>query len=100
MGHSAAITKKANRRKLDQYFSPAAIVGVAMLLRLSYLEPTKDRGHWLNDHPPTQMIVLPRISFTGDGKTDSVTCAWMIWHKQGKGTITIERNPKFEQHTS
>jgi hypothetical protein len=186
MGHSAAITKRANRRELDQYFTPVsatlsltarvpirgqmfeccagdgaiadvlryqpgaiwrndidlsmphlawtldatdvlnwekvwtgfdwvvsnppfnqaaqiiplayehASVGIAMLLRLSYLEPTKDRGYWLNEHPPTQMIVLPRISFTGDGKTDSVTCAWMVWEKHKEGTIVIERNPKFE----
>ncbi len=52
---------------------------VAMLLRLSFLEPTKDREQFLSNHPPTQLLVLPRTSFTLDGKTDSVTCAWMIW---------------------
>ncbi|OUL23825.1 hypothetical protein BV378_20645 [Nostoc sp. RF31YmG] len=57
-----------------------ASVGVAFLLRLSYLEPCKDRGQWLAEHPP-KLIVLPRISFTGDGKVDSCTCAWMIWKK-------------------
>ncbi len=69
--------------------------GIAMLLRLSFLEPTEDRGAWLNEHPPTSMIVLPRISFTGDGKTDSVTCAWMIWEKGKQGTIAVAENPKF-----
>lgn len=54
--------------------------GVAMFLRLSFLEPTDDRGPWLAVHPPDELIIVPRISFTGDGKTDSVTCAWMIWH--------------------
>ena len=73
--------------------------GIAMLLRLSYLEPTEDRGAWLNEHPPTSMIVLPRISFTGNGKTDSVTCAWMVWEKDKTGTITVAGNPKFiKQH--
>ncbi len=73
-----------------------ARTGIAMMLRLSYLEPTKKRGTWLNKYPPTKLIVLPRISFTGDGKTDNVTCAWMIWHKDGiqRGTI-ISENPKF-----
>lgn len=52
---------------------------LAMLLRLSWLEPTHKRGEWLQRNPPNQIIVLPRISFTGDGKTDSVTCAWMVW---------------------
>lgn len=55
--------------------------GVAFLLRLSFLEPTYERQHWLSDHPPNKLIVLPRFSFTGDGKTDSVTCAWMVWEK-------------------
>jgi hypothetical protein len=67
-----------------------------MLLRLSYLEPTEDRGAWLNSHPPTDLIVLPRISFTGNGKTDSVTCAWIVWRKQcNTQRIAITGNPKF-----
>jgi hypothetical protein len=56
-----------------------ALEGVAMLLRLSFLEPTEQRAHMLNRRPPTRMLVLPRISFTGDGKTDNVTCAWLVW---------------------
>jgi hypothetical protein len=76
----------------------ASRVGVAMLLRLSFLEPTEDRGAWLNDNPPQKIIVLPRISFTGDGKTDSVTCAWMVWQNQiglDRQSIIIAKNPKF-----
>jgi len=60
-----------------------ASIGVAFLLRLSFLEPTYNRQNWLIKNPPSSLIVLPRISFTGDGKTDSVTVAWMIWYKQG-----------------
>lgn len=59
-----------------------ASCGIAMLLRLSYLEPCMNRDLWLRDHPPTKLIVLPRISFTGNGKTDNVTCAWMVWDKR------------------
>lgn len=71
--------------------------GIAMLLRLSFLEPVEDRGAWLNANPPTGMIVLPRISFTGNGKTDSVTFAWMVWDKRECGfkSITVAENPKF-----
>jgi len=58
-------------------------VGIAMLLRLSFLEPCLNRSEFLTKHPPTKLIILPRISFTGDGNTDSVTCAWMIWDKRG-----------------
>jgi hypothetical protein len=51
----------------------------AFLLRLSWLEPTKARARFLVEHPLSGLIVLPRYSFTGDGKTDSVTAAWMLW---------------------
>jgi hypothetical protein len=63
--------------------------GVAMLLRLSFLEPTAERGPWLAEHPPTHLIVMPRISFTGDGKTDSVTTAWLVWDKHACGQQVI-----------
>lgn len=56
-----------------------ATKGVAMLLRLTYLEPCEGRDMWLSVNPPHRLIVLPRISFTGDGKADSVTCAWFVW---------------------
>ncbi|MGL5925495.1 hypothetical protein [Chroococcidiopsis sp.] len=59
-----------------------AKVGVAMLLRLSFLEACENRKEFLMKHPPTNLIVLPRMSFTADRKTDSVTCAWMIWDKR------------------
>lgn len=58
-----------------------ARVGVAMMLRLSFEEPTQLRGPWLEDNPITKRIVMPRHSFTGNGKSDSVTTAWMIWSK-------------------
>lgn len=57
--------------------------GVAMLLRLTYLEPCEGRALWLSINPPHRLIVLPRISFTGDGATDSVTCAWFVWQWTG-----------------
>lgn len=58
--------------------------GVAALLRLSFLEPCDNRGPWLGAHPPSDVIVLPRISFTGDGKTDNVTCAWFVWRHRAR----------------
>ena len=63
--------------------------GVALLLRLSFLEPTIKRRDFLLLKPPTRLIVLPRISFTGDGKTDSVTVAWMIWERSAQGSIEV-----------
>ena len=56
--------------------------GCAMLLRLSYLEPCENRSKWLENHPISKLIIMPRISFTGDGSKDSVTTAWFIWDKR------------------
>jgi hypothetical protein len=56
-----------------------SLIGTAMLLRLSYLEPCLNRCQLHADYPPKRVIVLPRISFTGDGRTDSVTACWIIW---------------------
>jgi len=58
-------------------------------LRLSYLEPCQNRAQWLADHPLTKLIVLPRISFNGSGKTDSCTTAWMIWDKRDDAKTEI-----------
>lgn len=72
-----------------------ARVGVAVILRLTFLEPTTEgpdaRADWLEAHPLTRQIVLPRYSFTGDGKVDSVTCAWMIWERGKAPAIFIPR---------
>ena len=64
-----------------------ATVGVAFLLRLSYLEPTQHRNkraEWLAAHAGhmTNLIVFgsPRPDFTGSGG-DRVTTAWMVWRK-------------------
>lgn len=58
-----------------------ANTGVALLLRKTFLEPTDERGPWLQAHPPTRIIGLPRYSFRGVG-SDSVSCDWMIWEKR------------------
>lgn len=62
--------------------------GVAFLLRLTYLEPTKDRGDWLDKHRHnlSNIIVFnPRPRFRRNNKghlaTDSVTVAWFVWEK-------------------
>ena len=54
--------------------------GLIVLLRLSYLEPCRNRVRFLQEYPPTQLWVTPRISFTGKG-TDSITTAWFVWDK-------------------
>lgn len=61
-----------------------ARVGIAMLLRLSFEEPTAKvhpRGPWLEAHPLARKFTLPRYSYTQNGKSDSTTTAWMLWAK-------------------
>jgi hypothetical protein len=57
--------------------------GVAMLLRLTFLEPTRKRAGLLRSIAPhmSHLIVFsqPRPSFTGNGRTDSTTTAWFVW---------------------
>lgn len=62
-----------------------ALVGVAMLLRISFREPTahlNPRGPFLVAHPPHRLLTLPRHSYTGNGKSDSATTEWVIWYTQ------------------
>lgn len=72
---------------------------VLMLLRMSFLEPVGTRAKWLHEHPPRGLVVIPRISFTGDGKTDSVTCAWMYWSNEQREAHIEVIHPVFEQET-
>ncbi len=58
--------------------------GVALLLRITWLEPCEGR-EWLKRCPPTRQIVLPRISYDGSGNTDSATSAWFIWTRGEDG---------------
>ena len=57
----------------------AAMFGVSLMARVSFAEPTADRGPWLSEHPYSQRITLERYSFTGNGKSDSATTDWLTW---------------------
>lgn len=58
---------------------------VALLLRVTFLEPTRERGDLLVSlqHALTDILVVgsPRPSFTPDGKTDFATYFWGVWRK-------------------
>lgn len=69
-----------------------AVVGVAMLLRLSYLEPCKNRVEFLRKAWLSHLLVFnPRPQFRADTRgTDSSTVAWFVWQKRkGYGTKII-----------
>ncbi|MEO9127900.1 MAG: hypothetical protein ABI262_24915 [Microcoleus sp.] len=73
-------------------------VGVAFLLRLSYLEPAGERGgnrgEWLQSHSQnlSNLIIFgqPRPSFTGNNKTDLCTVAWMVWMKHHRSGTKVD----------
>lgn len=63
----------------------AATIGVAFLLRVTWLEPPKsaenqNKARWLAEHPPTAQFILERTSYDGAGQ-DSATSAWFVWLK-------------------
>ena len=65
---------------LQQCLLQDPVCPVALLLRLSFFEPTRERATYLGEHPPSGLIYLPRYSFTGNGKSDSTTCVWGLWN--------------------
>lgn len=52
---------------------------VALVLPLSWLEPTKERGPWLQAHPPQRLIAMPRHDFRGTGGRAVGSVAWFVW---------------------
>ena len=65
-------------------------LNVAVLLRLSFLEPTRLRELALVSDPPDKLIITPRVSFTQDGRKDTTTTAWMVW---GPDALTKDARP-------
>lgn len=56
-----------------------ARAGVVLLARRSFLEPTRHRGAVLRGMEPDRALITERHSFTGNGKSDSVTTEWLCW---------------------
>ena len=71
-----------------------AAFGVVFLLRLSFMEPTREREAWLYEHPPNRQIILPRWSYKQNGSTDSVTTAWFAWVKAANPIEIVPLNEK------
>ena len=65
--------------------------GLALLMRCTFLEPCDGR-EWLTRFPPTAILSLSRISFTGGG-TDSAPCFWFVWFAR-----RAARNPRRDRN--
>ena len=62
---------------------------VIMLLRLNFLG-SRERNEWLKNNMPFEIYVhAKRMSFTGDGKTDSIEYAHFVWKKGWKGSARV-----------
>jgi hypothetical protein len=75
-----------------QHAVATAKVGVALMLRISFTEPTAHihpRGPWLEVNPPKRQLVLPRYSFTQNGRSDSATTCWFVWSRKRLGGLPI-----------
>ncbi|MBW4428943.1 MAG: hypothetical protein KME50_32135 [Nostoc desertorum CM1-VF14] len=77
-----------------------ARIGVAAFLLTSFLEPCDDRADFLQQHPPSLVLILPRFCFRKDKRgtrwaTDNVTISCFVWDKRATGQQIIIR-PKSE----
>lgn len=54
---------------------------VVMLLRLNYLEGKTRKEFWKNNMAKYIFVHSKRMSFTDDGKTDSIAYAHYVWQK-------------------
>lgn len=62
---------------------------VVMLLRLNFLG-SRTRNEWLRNNMPYEIYVHgKRISFTDDGKTDSIEYAHFVWKKDNTETTKL-----------
>eukprot|EP00904_Undaria_pinnatifida_P003294 jgi/Undpi1/12966/HiC_scaffold_7.g02632.m1 len=66
-----------------------ARVEVAFKLRLSFLEPSKARGPWLKENPPSVIVYLPRATYRG--RVSNSPEAWFVWRRQSVETSVGQR---------
>ncbi|WP_341531817.1 hypothetical protein WKK05_38075 (plasmid) [Nostoc sp. UHCC 0302] len=64
-----------------------ARIGVAAFLLTSFLEPCDDRADFLQQHPPSLVIIMPRFCFRKDKRgtrwaTDNITISCFVWDKR------------------
>jgi len=77
-----------------------ARLGVVFFLRLSFVEPTEERGQWLFENPRNLDLIYSRFKFRKDKNgrdwaSDSVPMMAMIWYKYPMprlGSITIPQS--------
>lgn len=73
-----------------------ARVGVAAFLLTSFLEPCDDRADFLQQHPPSLVLIMPRFCFRKNKSgtrwaTDNITISCFVWDKRATTQRIIVR---------
>lgn len=71
------------------FYQDAIGCRVAMLMRIGWAEPCKDRRELLLNRPPSDMLILPRVHYIGGGKNNNQTSAWFIWERGYTGQTRL-----------
>ncbi|WP_414546378.1 hypothetical protein [Nostoc sp. CCY0012] len=74
-----------------------ARVGVVAFLLTSFLEPCDDRADFLEQHPPSLVLTLPRFCFRKDKTgsrwaTDNITISCFVWDKRATSQRLVIRS--------
>lgn len=99
-------TREVHCAQLVRHWLEHGAALVACLMRLSFLEPCQakpgkkakpgDRADLLTGRwTPAHVLVLPRVSYTGDGNTDNMTSCWVIWRQGHTGGIDASVWPRY-----
>lgn len=67
--------------------------GVAMLMRLSWLEPCAERWDIFDEYPPTDYVVLPRVNYIGAPSANNQTSVWYVWDRLAPSTCNVRHYP-------
>lgn len=54
------------------------------------------RSRWIRDDMPDVFLLPSRVSFTGDGRSPGVDCAWFVWGPDRKSTGSIQHLPHYD----
>ena len=71
------------RDDLDRYYTPRHA-----------LQPLVQALNLDGPRAPSHVMVLPRVSFTGDGRTDNVTSCWIVWRANHTGHTETTFHPR------
>lgn len=89
-GDASVITNPAFSLAAGLWRRTRSFVRVALLVRITWLERTKDRED-VSD--PVRLIIVPRPKFTGKG-SDSATVVWACWGGWQPGIVRLTRDDK------